>query len=98
MKLSIPAASDPTETLADWLEIEALKAANKQFSLEALVRVIRRTGSTDAVAETTGDRGSETSQRVAEDAFGEIENRVQACGPDRYPFAVEPGLLRLRED
>ena len=97
MKLPLPAASDPTEILADWVELEALGSANREFSLENLVRVIRRTGSVDAVAGAHGDRGSEASQRVAEDAFAEIESRAEACGVDRYPFVIEPGLLRSKK-
>jgi hypothetical protein len=97
MRLVVPAASDPTEIVADWVEVQVLRSANKEFSLEACVQVIRRTGSTDALAGALGDRGSEVSQRVAQEAFAEIENRAHACGTDRYPFAVEPGLLRLKQ-
>jgi hypothetical protein len=91
-----PAASDSTENIADWVEFEVLRSPNREFSLEGLVRVIRRTGSTDAIAGARGDAGSEISQRVAEDAFAEVENRLLACGDNRYPFDVVPGVLRLK--
>ncbi len=93
---SLPAATDPTERLADWIELQALKSSEKQLSLESVVRVIRRGGTTDAVEAARGDAGSEISQRVAEDAFVEIENRARACGPNKgYPFRIRPGLVRL---
>lgn len=99
MRPSFPAASDPVESLADWLELEALRSRQRQISLEALVRVIRRSGTTDAVEDNRGDVGSEISQRVGQDAFSEVETRALACGiRGAYPFEIEPGLLRLRED
>jgi hypothetical protein len=96
MRLRPPAASDSTEIVADWIEFETLRSADRRLSLEDLVRVIRRGGSTDAVAGAQGDAGSVASQRVAEDAFAEIENRVRACGAGAYPFEVSPGVLNLR--
>lgn len=95
MKLLTPVASDSTEDLADWLELQALRSPEKQVSLENLVQVIRQTGSTDAVEGSDGDRGSEVSQGIAQDSFVEIENRKLACGVSRYPFSVEQGLLKL---
>jgi hypothetical protein len=94
--LPIPAASDPTEIVADWIEYEALRSKTRSYSLQSLVRVIRRSGSVDAFQDERGDIGSQHSQRVAQDAFGEIENRAAACGVDGYPFEVKPGLIRLK--
>ena len=96
--MPLPVASDPTEVLADWLELQALRSATRQASLESLVQVIRRAGSTDAVEGTMGDRGSVESQGVAQDAFSEIGNRELACGTNGYPFEVEQGLIRLKGD
>src|SRR5437016_1424427 len=93
--LTVPAASDSTESLADWMEIEALRSREKQTSVASLTRLIRRTGSTDAIVGPLGDAGSVVSQSIAEDAFAEIENRKKACGPSRYPFDVENGLLKV---
>lgn len=95
--MQIPAASDATESLADWLELQALRSAARQASLELLVRVIRRAGSTDAIAGPRGDKGSEESQRVGQDAFSEIGNRELACGGAGYPFEIEQGLIRLKK-
>lgn len=96
--ISVPVASDSTEDVADWIELQAIKSRERQASLETVVRVVRRGGSTDAVEAARGDPGSETSQRVAEEAFIEIENRGRACGPsEAYPFEIESGLIRLKK-
>jgi hypothetical protein len=94
--IALPAASDPTENLADWMELEALRSRDKSSSLADLVKVIRRTGSTDAFVSAHGDAGSEFSQSIAQDAFAEIDNRQKACGEEKYPFDVEKGLLKVR--
>lgn len=99
MNLSVPAASDPVERVADWIELQTILSASHQFSIETIVREIRRGGSTDAVEGSEGDRGSETSQKIAQDAFLEIENRIRACSNEgAYPFVVENGLIRLKDD
>jgi hypothetical protein len=94
--IPVPAASDPTESLADWMELEALRSRDKSSSVASLVKIIRRTGSTDAFASAHGDSGSELSQSIAQDAFAEIDNRQKACGKERYPFEVQKGLLKVR--
>jgi hypothetical protein len=96
--IAVPAASDPTEYSADWMEIDALRSPEKETSVASLAKLIRLTGSTDAIDTPRGDTGSELSQTIAEDAFAEIENRKKACGPKGYPFEVEKGLLRLKAD
>jgi hypothetical protein len=86
------------EHSADWMELDALRSSEKQTSVASLAKLIRRTGSTDAIDAPRGDTGSELSQAIAEDAFAEIENRKRACGPEKYPFVVEKGLLRVKGD
>ncbi len=97
--IEVPSASDPRERLADWLELQAIRAADHNSSLEDLVRVIRRSGSTEGLStgdELDRDTGSEASQAVAEDAFAEIEDRLQACGAAAaYPFEVGRGFIQL---
>jgi hypothetical protein len=99
-----PAASDDVVRHADWLEAQALASAEGRASLEDLVGEIRRGGSVDALGEEDeegdeerDDRGSSTSQRIAHDAFAEIQNRALFCR-DRYPFAVSQGLLTLKNE
>jgi hypothetical protein len=94
MKPPTPVASDPSEILADWIEFDAVLSTEGQSSAENLVRLLRRSGSVDAISGPRGDQGSALSQTIVEDAFVEIENRSKACG-NGYPFAIEQGLLRL---
>jgi hypothetical protein len=93
--IQTPSASDATEHLADWMELEARRSADKQTSIASLVKLFRRTGSVDAFTTASGDAGSQLTQSIAQDAFIEIENRQRACGADKYPFDVKNGLLRL---
>jgi hypothetical protein len=94
--IALPTASDPTESLADWVELQALKSRDRSFSSANLVKFIRQTGSTDAITSVHGDSGSELSQSIAQDAFAEIDNRLKACGVGAYPFEVQKGLLQAR--
>lgn len=100
MNSKLPLASDSAETLADWLELEALRSADKSASLETLVQTLRRGGSVDAIEkdddddDTRTDRGSEKSQQVAADAFLELAGRANASA-GQYPFEVEQGLIRV---
>lgn len=100
MSVSVPAVTDPVEIRADWLECEALRSGEGRVSLEDYVRVIRRGGGVDALDDAEddpADRGSGKSQQVAEEAFSELENRAKACGK-YYPFEIEKGLLKLKEN
>ena len=99
-----PSASDGPEILADWLELRALDDADQNSSIQDLVQVIRRSGTTDALPgvddiESSLDRGSEKSQVIAEDAFGEIEDRFSSCGGNNgaYPFIVGSQDIQLRD-
>jgi hypothetical protein len=95
--LTALAATDPATKLADWLELTALAAADRNASIQDLVQVIRRSGTSDAIdpdnEEPSGDRGSEISQAIAESAFAEIEARSTGCGK-AYPFKV--GTQRIQ--
>jgi hypothetical protein len=95
----VPAASDERESLADWLELQALFSREQRVSRESLVQVLHRNGSTDAMGEDDAaediiDRGSVKSQERGDDAFAEIDDRSVACR-GRYPFKVDQGCLIL---
>jgi hypothetical protein len=107
--LDVPAATADREDLADWLELLALSVADRNSSIQDLVRELRRSGTSEAIGDPTSasykaDDDGEVSMRVAEDAFGEIEDRFRACGghpegdPGFYPFRVEDGYIELRDD
>ena len=93
--LSAPVASATKEELADWLELRALTDGDLSSSLQDLMREVRRNGSLDAF-ENAVDRGSSDSERVAEDAFAELEGRRTACGEAFYPFTVEKHAIVAR--
>ncbi len=102
-KLLDPAASEGPGAHADWLELRALEAADRNCSIQDLVQVIRRTGTIEAIEpddepEDPQDRGAEKTQVVAEDAFAEIEDRHASCGGDRgtYPYRLRPQYIELR--
>jgi hypothetical protein len=94
--LPLPAASDSKEELADWLELRALSDGDQSSSLQDLIREFRRNGSLDAL-ENAPDRGSADSERLAESAFSEVEDRMQACGPQAYPFVVKDRTIDLKD-
>ena len=96
----MPTASDGAREHADWLEAAALLSREGCVSMEMLVSIIRRGGTVDAFeseVEDYGDRGSEVSQRIGNDAFAELQARATACN-GRYPFAVTQGLLSVNEE
>jgi len=98
--IEAPSATDPVELLADWLEIRALCAEDGNSSIEDLVRVIRRSASTEGMADGADrDQGSEQSQAVAQDAFVEVEDRRQACGGEggSYPFELGKSYIQRRD-
>lgn len=94
------AATDPATKLADWLELTALAAADRNRSIQDLVQVIRRSGTSDALdpdddEPPSDDRGSEQSQAVAETAFAEIELREAGCS-GTYPFRVSAQSIKAK--
>ena len=98
--LTAIAATDSVTRHADWLEINALTVADSSSSLQDLIQVVRRSGTTDAATDddprlAQDDRGSETSQAVAEAAFAEVESRAAACG-GAYPFRVRGQRIDAR--
>lgn len=103
----LPAASDDAVYLADWLELEAVRSADRTVSYEDLASQIHLSGSTDVMEpdpedfEADGndndDGGGQYSYEVADKSWSEIENRLIACGGDggAYPFELTSGALSL---
>ena len=90
-------ASDDATAHADWLELKALAAGDENSSFHDFVAEVRRGGSTDAVQESIEalvDWRGETSERVADVAFDELEDRVRAGGAG-YPFSIERQAIQL---
>lgn len=99
-----PIATDETEQLADWIECQALLSEVAQCSRMSLAKALGRTGTPeevdddpdDGVPPGASDANSQAARQVADDAFGEIENRVFACGA-AYPFEVDQVGIRLKQ-
>jgi len=95
-----PAAASDSTTLADWLELKALASHDGNSSFQDLVAEFRRGGSTDAVHDSMDaqvDTRGEISERLADAAFAELEERSVAAG-DGYPFSVGDQALQLERD
>lgn len=102
--LLVPAATSAPGELADWLECQALVSVDRNSSIQDLASALRRTGSGEEIEDerriddeddATFDRGGETIEPVATDAFEEIEDRAASCG-EAYPFEVLEGALQGR--
>jgi hypothetical protein len=94
-----PATADPVKH-ADWLELQALIAADRNSSVQDLASALRRAGSGEELedegrAAETDDRGGETTEPIAEAAFAEIEGRSQGCD-GAYPFSLGENYLELK--
>jgi hypothetical protein len=98
--LAVPSATADPVAHADWLELKAIGARDRNSSVADLTSELRRTGSAEELedegqAEESNDRGGETIEPVAESAFQEIEDRNIACD-GAYPFELGPSHLQLR--
>jgi hypothetical protein len=96
-----PATANPVEH-ADWLEIEALIATDRNSSMQDLASALRRAGSGEEVEnervianpdDPVGDRGGETLEPIVEAAFAEVEDRTKACDGS-YPFKIEDSAIQ----
>lgn len=95
-----PSAASDSTTLADWLELKALASHDGNSSFQDLVAEFRRGGSTDAIQDSMDaqvDTRGEISERLADAAFAELEERAIAAG-DGYPFSVGDQALQLERD
>ena len=96
--LAAPSASSSKEEHADWLELRSILDGDLSSSIQDLVRELRRGGAVPEVESSTADWGSESSERIAQDAFAELEGRAKACGEERYPFDIARHSITLRPD
>src|SRR5207245_2400230 len=92
---SEPAAAASPEAQADWLELLALQSDGNS-SFHDLTRVLRRSGTTDALGDPF-DSGGEGTEVLASDAFAELDERYRACGGEQgaYPFEVGEQSITL---
>jgi hypothetical protein len=112
--LEIPEDSTDPIQLADWLELQAIVAADgnaSQGDLEAILRipsVLESYGDLEAPNDLELSNGLLQANEDADDdrlveektqeVFSELEMREKAA-PDAYPFHIDPyGVLQLRSD
>lgn len=93
--LITPVATAGPEELADYIELSAFGAADRNSSLQDLIQGLRRTGTSEEFDSSANDeddstdRGGEKSEASALDAFAELEDRRLACGGQGpYPFEI----------
>ena len=88
-----------TTAHADWLELKALRLPTA-LQLPGSRGRVRRDGSTDCVQESMEalvERRGETSERVADAVFHELEDRACAAGAG-YPYEVGEQAIQLDSD
>lgn len=71
------------EDLADWLELTAIQAADKDASAGDLERELKRLGRRD-------------SEEIIANVFTEIDRRESAAGHEAYPFARKNTYIELK--
>lgn len=85
-RIKTPRAKDSTESLADWLEIEAIRSENGVGSLRELSQTLSLAGTKDE------PDAEDYDPRVSVDDLAhvaaEIERRSLAAGEEAYPFRV----------
>lgn len=102
--LTPPAASsDPTEH-ADWLELVALSASDRDSSGQDLIAALKRSGSSDGLEDSDDEdpfdaqveQEDDRLELIADAAFGQLETRERYLG-EKYPFSLN-GVLQAKED
>jgi hypothetical protein len=98
----VPSATGAPTEHADWLELEATGAADRNSSIQDLAGALRTGSSADDLSpeeapniEEAADfepfaleeTAGELTEPIAESAFAEVEHRSQSCG-GAYPFRV----------
>jgi hypothetical protein len=83
-----PRVKDHSTTLADWLELEALRSENGVGSLLELARQFAIAGVGDAEEETDDEPRQFTDHARLDDVMAELEARSAGCG-DGYPFVID---------
>lgn len=86
--LSLPREKKDPMRLADWLELKALFAHDKNASFGDLSSALRLSGTYDSDLEI---------DEMAGQVWGELYDRVKFAG-DGYPFRVEPSYVQLPPD
>lgn len=91
--LLVPTALDSLVDQGDWVELCCLLSSpDGAMSLQDVVGAFRQGGTVE------GDQGSESSERIAQTVFAELDNRQRACGEERYPFKLGAHGIERKPD
>ena len=88
-----PSLSDDTETLADWMELEAIRSENGTASLRELAQTLHIAGNAEAPDEA-GDENDEANVEPRDyiDRLDHVIDALQwreaSCGEGAYPYMV----------
>ncbi len=91
--LPIPTPATDVLNLADWLELRALVAADRNASHSDLRRALVQSGDLD---EASDNSLAATDEILAADTFAELRDRSIACGAG-YPFYLEDNIIQAHE-
>jgi hypothetical protein len=83
--LTFPESFEKPEALADWLELSALRSADRDASMGDVQRELDRLG-------------HGTGESLLGNVMTEFDRRVQATGSAAYPFERENTSIRLKGD
>lgn len=99
-----PAASSDSTEHADWLELAAISASDRDSSGQDLVTALKRSGSSDALTDEDVDEDSpldaqvehedDRLESIADDAISQLELRERCLG-EMYPFSLN-GVLQAK--
>jgi hypothetical protein len=92
--LPVPTPVTDIVNMADWLELRALLAADRNASRSDLRRVLVQSG---VIGDTSDPSTNFDDEVLASDAFAEIQDRAASCGAG-YPFLTEEGLIQGHAD
>jgi hypothetical protein len=89
---------DDVEVLADFAELECLRCDDSNISMSDLSRALQR--GADLNPKLKKDVGDDFATNRAEEAFGELADRIRHCGDaaDLYPFELsgDGTLIQLK--
>ena len=83
---------DSPVEIADWWEVEALRAASRSASLNELRASVARESETDPGTDAEDDIEEEARFDFA---IEEIKHRINVCNAAAYPFAFRPDSERV---
>jgi len=102
---SVPAATDPPEHHADFLELCTLRSRNRCASFQEFLADLRIGNAGEAIADSSPrdaeeEESDEEAEAVAQSAFDELDERQRNFGANAasYPFDISGNTLKLKQN